>query len=216
MDQLGCQVDRAASTRIIIADGATKTSISEIDNFPFEVNNIVTPIKVLVMEATQYQNTQELQLTYQGRHICVPVTCGHFKTPPREKLLIKLEKEKEKPTWEAYQLPPILVWDDNNNGKEEQGKEPICETTIDAGTNDKDHYKLPPVLSWDDNPKGKQRKELTWETNNLTWTDNEQEKASSWEWNKDKGKGKEKEEGTLPTTNSYNSYTHHTSQQSNY
>ncbi|KAG9287824.1 hypothetical protein G9A89_017419 [Geosiphon pyriformis] len=81
MEQLGRRVDRAASARIITANGATKTPIGEIDDFPFEVNGIVTPIKVLVMEATQYQalvgnnwlskvnamldwNTQELQLTY--------------------------------------------------------------------------------------------------------------------------------------------------------
>ncbi|KAG9290889.1 hypothetical protein G9A89_011039 [Geosiphon pyriformis] len=110
-----------ASARIITADGATKTPISEIDEFPFEVNGIMTFIKVLVMEATQYQalvgndwlskvnatldwNTQELQLTYQGQHIRVLTTCGHFKTPPREKLLIELEEEKKKPTWEAYQV----------------------------------------------------------------------------------------------------------------
>ncbi|KAG9289425.1 hypothetical protein G9A89_007986 [Geosiphon pyriformis] len=132
MDQLGCQVDQAASARIITADGATKTPISKI-------NDIMTPIKVLVIEATQYQtlisndwlfkvnamldwNTQELQLTYQSQYIHVPAMCGHFKTLPREKLLIKLEKAKEKPTWEAYQvsrananhneLPPILSWDD--------------------------------------------------------------------------------------------------------
>ncbi|KAG9303564.1 hypothetical protein G9A89_018460 [Geosiphon pyriformis] len=127
------------------------------------------------MEATQYQ--------------ALPAMCGHFKTSPREKLLIKLEKEKKKPTWEAYQvlwanadhneLPSILAWDDNNNEKEEQGKEPTCETTINAETNDKNHYELPPVLSWDDNPKGKQREELTWKTNDLTWTNNEQEEASS-------------------------------------
>ncbi|KAG9299434.1 hypothetical protein G9A89_009386 [Geosiphon pyriformis] len=55
MDQLGCQVDQAASTRIITADGVTKTPISKIDDFSFEVNDIVTFIKVLVMEATQYQ-----------------------------------------------------------------------------------------------------------------------------------------------------------------
>ncbi|KAG9305305.1 hypothetical protein G9A89_007800 [Geosiphon pyriformis] len=48
-------IDRAASTRIITADGATKTPISKINDFPFEVNGIITPIKVLVMEATQYQ-----------------------------------------------------------------------------------------------------------------------------------------------------------------
>ncbi|KAG9289290.1 hypothetical protein G9A89_007851 [Geosiphon pyriformis] len=121
MDQLGHRVDQAASARIITANGATKTPISKIDNFPFEVNGIVTSIKVLVMEATQYQalvgndwlfkvnatldwNTQELQLTYQGQHIRVLAMYGHFKTLLREKLLIELEEEKEKPTWEAYQV----------------------------------------------------------------------------------------------------------------
>ncbi|KAG9288007.1 hypothetical protein G9A89_017602 [Geosiphon pyriformis] len=55
MDQLGYQVNRAASTRIITANGATKTSIGEIDDFSFKVNGIIVPIKILVMEATQYQ-----------------------------------------------------------------------------------------------------------------------------------------------------------------
>ncbi|KAG9291614.1 hypothetical protein G9A89_022033 [Geosiphon pyriformis] len=83
MNQLGCRVDQAASARIITADEATKTPISKIGNFSFKVNGIMTPIKVLVIEATQYQalvgndwlfkvnatldwNTQELQLTYQN------------------------------------------------------------------------------------------------------------------------------------------------------
>ncbi|KAG9292787.1 hypothetical protein G9A89_006348 [Geosiphon pyriformis] len=159
-----------ASTRIITADGATKTLISEIDDFPFEVNDIMTPIKVLVMEATQYQalvgndwlfkvnamldwNTQELQLTYQGQHICVPAMCGHFKIPPKEKLLIELEEKKEKPTWEAYQVS----WADE------------------------EHNKLPPILPWDDNDNGKekQKEKLTWETNDLTWTNNNESKLTS-------------------------------------
>ncbi|KAG9286354.1 hypothetical protein G9A89_014520 [Geosiphon pyriformis] len=55
IDQLGYQVDHAASTRIITADGVTKTSIGEIDNFPIKVNGITVPIKVLVMKTTQYQ-----------------------------------------------------------------------------------------------------------------------------------------------------------------
>ncbi|KAG9292923.1 hypothetical protein G9A89_016285 [Geosiphon pyriformis] len=55
MDQLDCQVDHAASTRIITADGATKTPIGEINDFSIEVNGIIVPIKVLIMEATQYQ-----------------------------------------------------------------------------------------------------------------------------------------------------------------
>ncbi|KAG9288352.1 hypothetical protein G9A89_021383 [Geosiphon pyriformis] len=55
MDQLGCRVDCTTSTCIITADGATKTPIGKIDDFPFEINSLITPIKVLVMEATQYQ-----------------------------------------------------------------------------------------------------------------------------------------------------------------
>ncbi|KAG9290612.1 hypothetical protein G9A89_011575 [Geosiphon pyriformis] len=54
MDQLGHQVDCAASARIITANGMTKTSIDEIDNFLFEINGIITLIKVLVMETMQY------------------------------------------------------------------------------------------------------------------------------------------------------------------
>ncbi|KAG9304733.1 hypothetical protein G9A89_003907 [Geosiphon pyriformis] len=85
IDQLGCRVDHAASARIITADGVTKTPIGEIDDFPIEVNSLIVPIKVLIMEATQYQalvgnnwlfkinttldwNTQELQLSQNGQH----------------------------------------------------------------------------------------------------------------------------------------------------
>ncbi|KAG9304009.1 hypothetical protein G9A89_005919 [Geosiphon pyriformis] len=55
MNQLGCRVDQTASTKIITADNATKMPIGEINDFPIEVNGIITLIKVLVMEATQYQ-----------------------------------------------------------------------------------------------------------------------------------------------------------------
>ncbi|KAG9305098.1 hypothetical protein G9A89_007738 [Geosiphon pyriformis] len=48
-------IDQAVSTRIITADGTTKTPIGEIDDFPIKVNGIITSIKVLVMEVTQYQ-----------------------------------------------------------------------------------------------------------------------------------------------------------------
>ncbi|KAG9287639.1 hypothetical protein G9A89_023989 [Geosiphon pyriformis] len=76
-------IDCAASARIITTDGATKTSIGEIDDFSIEVNGIIVPIKVLIMEATQYQalvdndwlsktnmlldwNMQELQISQNG------------------------------------------------------------------------------------------------------------------------------------------------------
>ncbi|KAG9288379.1 hypothetical protein G9A89_021410 [Geosiphon pyriformis] len=52
MNQLDHRVDWAASTRIITADGTTKMPIGEIDDFLIEVNGIIIPIKVLVMEAT--------------------------------------------------------------------------------------------------------------------------------------------------------------------
>ncbi|KAG9299188.1 hypothetical protein G9A89_013836 [Geosiphon pyriformis] len=113
IDQLGHQVDQAANARIITADGATKTPIGKIDNLPIEINGITVLIKILVIEATQYQalvgnnwlfkikmtldwNTQELQLSQNRQHTHVPATCGHFKliiTPSA--LLIKFEEKKK-------------------------------------------------------------------------------------------------------------------------
>ncbi|KAG9300758.1 hypothetical protein G9A89_023556 [Geosiphon pyriformis] len=68
--------------------------------------------------------------------------------PPRKKLWIELEEEKEKPIWEAYQV----LWANE------------------------EHNELPPILSWDNNnkKKGKQKEELTWETDDLTWIDNDE------------------------------------------
>ncbi|KAG9285493.1 hypothetical protein G9A89_021824 [Geosiphon pyriformis] len=54
MNQLGHRVDRAASVKIITTNGATKTPIGKINDFPIKVNGIIISIKVLVMEATQY------------------------------------------------------------------------------------------------------------------------------------------------------------------
>ncbi|KAG9291867.1 hypothetical protein G9A89_012152 [Geosiphon pyriformis] len=202
------------SARIITANGATKMPIGEIDNFPIEVNSIITPIKVLVMEATQYQalvsndwlsknnaildwTIQELQFSQNGQHTQVPAMCGHFKPNNAYQVLWADVDHNE--------LPPILAWDDDNNEKERQGKKPTSRTTINAWTNNKDHYKLTPILLWDDNPKRKQRKKLTWETNNLIWTNNnEREPTPSWEEkesNKEKGKVKEKK--PLPTNSQY-------------
>ncbi|KAG9304646.1 hypothetical protein G9A89_020210 [Geosiphon pyriformis] len=85
MNQLGCQVDCAASTRIITANGATKTPISEIDDFLFEINSIIAPIKVLVMEAIQYQ----------AQHTCVPAMCSHFWINTTSTPLIEFKEEKK-------------------------------------------------------------------------------------------------------------------------
>ncbi|KAG9297959.1 hypothetical protein G9A89_018787 [Geosiphon pyriformis] len=89
-DQLGCRVDCAVSTKIIMADGATKTPI---------VNGITVPIKVLVIKATQYQ--------------ALVAICDHFKITTMPVPLIELEEEKEKPIWEAYQV----LWTNNKHNK---------------------------------------------------------------------------------------------------
>ncbi|KAG9298979.1 hypothetical protein G9A89_020292 [Geosiphon pyriformis] len=77
-----------------MADEATKTPIGKIDNFFFE-------------------------LSQNSRYTQVPAMYEHFKSSTMPSVpLIKFEKGKEKPTWEAYQvswadsdhneLPPIL------------------------------------------------------------------------------------------------------------
>ncbi|KAG9286399.1 hypothetical protein G9A89_014565 [Geosiphon pyriformis] len=162
MDQLDRQVDRAASARIITANRATKTPIGEIDDFPFEVNGIVTSIKVLVMEATQYQ-----------------ALIGNdwlFKVNATKKLLIELEEEKKKPTWKAYQmswadekhnkLPPILSWDDSNKGKGKQKEELIWETD-DLTWTDNDKSELTSNWEWEEDKENKE-KEKEEETTQIT------------------------------------------------
>ncbi|KAG9294868.1 hypothetical protein G9A89_003208 [Geosiphon pyriformis] len=149
------RIDHATSARIITADRATKTPIGKINDFSIEVNGIIVPIKVLVMEATQYQAlvgnnwlsktntmlnwmTQELVLSQNSQYTQVPATCSHFKATNTTALLIDLEEEKPKPTWEVYQV----LWAD------------------------KEHNKLPPILLWDNNSKGKQKRtEPIWNAN---------------------------------------------------
>ncbi|KAG9293068.1 hypothetical protein G9A89_016430 [Geosiphon pyriformis] len=78
--------------RIITANGVTKISIGEIDNFLFKVNSIITPIKVLVMKATQYQALVD-------NNWLVLAMCRYFKPITMPSVpLIKFKKEKEKPT----------------------------------------------------------------------------------------------------------------------
>ncbi|KAG9285988.1 hypothetical protein G9A89_022664 [Geosiphon pyriformis] len=125
MDQLSCQIDHAVSTCIITADKATKTPIGEIDDLPIEINGIIMSIKVLVMEATQYQAL--LQISQNGQYTQTPAMCSYFKTTNPPALLIKLEKEVSKPFWKAYQVS----WADEN------------------------HNELLPILSWDDQKKKK-------------------------------------------------------------
>ncbi|KAG9288396.1 hypothetical protein G9A89_021427 [Geosiphon pyriformis] len=88
-------VDRPAQTVIVTADGMKKTPVREIDNFSFTIDGITIPVKVLVMDAPQYQalvgndwllktnanldwETQELKILYQKQYTIVPATCDTF------------------------------------------------------------------------------------------------------------------------------------------
>ncbi|KAG9288761.1 hypothetical protein G9A89_023058 [Geosiphon pyriformis] len=122
VNQLGFKVDRAATSQIITADGSTKLPYGEIDSFPFEINGIVIPTKVLVMDTTQYQalvgndwltkanatlnwTTQELLINYNGHQAKIPATCGHFQKPSaNQRPTFKFEKNSALPAIETYQL----------------------------------------------------------------------------------------------------------------
>ncbi|KAG9288480.1 hypothetical protein G9A89_015686 [Geosiphon pyriformis] len=85
IQQLKRNVDRPAQIVIVTADGMKKTPVGEIDNFLFTLDGITISVKVLVMDAPQYQalvgndwlqkananlnwETQELTISYQGQH----------------------------------------------------------------------------------------------------------------------------------------------------
>ncbi|KAG9291077.1 hypothetical protein G9A89_012949 [Geosiphon pyriformis] len=55
IQQLKQNVDRPAQTVIVTVDGMKKTLVGEIDDFSFSINRITIPVKVLVMNAPQYQ-----------------------------------------------------------------------------------------------------------------------------------------------------------------
>ncbi|KAG9304422.1 hypothetical protein G9A89_019984 [Geosiphon pyriformis] len=112
IQQLQRTVDRPAQTVIVTADGMKKTPVGEIDNFSFTINGITISVKVLVIDAPQYQalvgnnwlfkantnldwETQELKISYQGQYTIVPVTCE--KAP-----VFEFEEEKEMPLTEIY------------------------------------------------------------------------------------------------------------------
>ncbi|KAG9291743.1 hypothetical protein G9A89_012028 [Geosiphon pyriformis] len=98
MQQLKRNINRPAQTVIVTADGMKKTSVGEIDDFPFSIDGITIPVKVLVMDAPQYQalvrndwllkananlnwKTQELKISYQGQYTIdnTPcLTCGEI------------------------------------------------------------------------------------------------------------------------------------------
>ncbi|KAG9284348.1 hypothetical protein G9A89_023605 [Geosiphon pyriformis] len=119
MQQLKKNVNRPAQTVIITADGMKKTPVGEIDNFLFTLDGIIIPVKVLIMDAAQYQalvgndwlqkananlnwETQELTIFYQEQHARVPATCGTFNKCSKKAPAFEFEPEKEKPLIETF------------------------------------------------------------------------------------------------------------------
>ncbi|KAG9302447.1 hypothetical protein G9A89_006411 [Geosiphon pyriformis] len=89
MQQLKRNVDRPAQTVIITVNGIKKTLVGEIDNFPFTLDGITIPVKVLIMNAPQYQ-------------ALVPATCDTFNKRSEKAPAFEFEPEKEKPFIETF------------------------------------------------------------------------------------------------------------------
>ncbi|KAG9291669.1 hypothetical protein G9A89_022088 [Geosiphon pyriformis] len=106
-------------TVIVTADGMKKTSVGKIDNFPFTLDGITIPVKVLVMDAPQYQalvgndwlqkananlnwETQKLTISYQEQHARVPAICGTFNKRSEKVPAFEFELEEEKPLIETF------------------------------------------------------------------------------------------------------------------
>ncbi|KAG9291607.1 hypothetical protein G9A89_022026 [Geosiphon pyriformis] len=119
MQQLKRNIDRPAQTVIVTADGIKKTPVRKIDDFPFSIDGITIPVKVLVMDAPQYQaligndwllkananlnwKTQELKISYQGQYTIVPATCGTFNKRSEKAPIFEFEEEKEMPLTKTY------------------------------------------------------------------------------------------------------------------
>ncbi|KAG9304629.1 hypothetical protein G9A89_020193 [Geosiphon pyriformis] len=119
MQQLKQNVDRPAQTVIVTADSMKKTSVGEIDDFPFLIDGITIPVKVFVMDAFQYQalvrndwllkananlnwETQELKISYQRQYTIVLATCDIFNKRSEKAPIFEFEEEKKMPLTETY------------------------------------------------------------------------------------------------------------------
>ncbi|KAG9306878.1 hypothetical protein G9A89_002547 [Geosiphon pyriformis] len=119
MQQLKRNVDQPAQTIIVTTDGMKKTPVREIDNFSFTIDGITIPVKVLVMDAPQYQalvknnwlqkananlnwETQELTIPYQKQHARVPAICDTFNKHSEKAPAFEFEPEEEKPIIKTF------------------------------------------------------------------------------------------------------------------
>ncbi|KAG9299106.1 hypothetical protein G9A89_020419 [Geosiphon pyriformis] len=128
MQQLQKTVDRPAQTVIVIADGIKKTPVGEINNFLFTIDGITILVKVLVMDALQYQvlignnwlfkantnldwKTQELKISYQEQYTRVPATCGIFNKKSEKAPVFEFKEEKKLPVTETFMtLESLSNW----------------------------------------------------------------------------------------------------------
>ncbi|KAG9285280.1 hypothetical protein G9A89_001414 [Geosiphon pyriformis] len=135
MQQLKRNVDQPAQTVIVTADGMKKTPVGEIDNFLFTLNGITIPVKVLVMDAPQYQafvgndwlqkananlnwETQELTISYQGQHTRIPAICGIFNKRSEKALTFEFEPKEKKPIIKTFMaLGSTSNWADETEQK---------------------------------------------------------------------------------------------------
>ncbi|KAG9284415.1 hypothetical protein G9A89_023672 [Geosiphon pyriformis] len=162
INQLGFKVDRAATSQIITADGSTKLPYDEIDSFPFEINGIVIPTKVLVMDTTQYQalvgndwltkanatldwTTQELLINYNGHQAKIPAICGHFQKPSaNQRPTFEFEENPALPAIETYQLswaddqrtglPAVPTWTSEERSEWNQLECSVCKKKLSSMT----------------------------------------------------------------------------------
>ncbi|KAG9289364.1 hypothetical protein G9A89_007925 [Geosiphon pyriformis] len=138
-------------------DRVTKTPIGKIDNFSIEINGITIPIKVFVMDVTQYQalvgndwltktnailnwTTQELQLSQNSQHMRVPATCGYFKPSRKGKKtnIGDISSLTDNLTWtdnDKNELTPNWEWKEENNKEKRKEKEEKTTTTNTTSSN---------------------------------------------------------------------------------
>ncbi|KAG9298350.1 hypothetical protein G9A89_002838 [Geosiphon pyriformis] len=105
-----------------------ETPVGEIDNFLFTLDGITISVKVLVINAPQYQaligndwlqeananlnwETQELTISYQGQHAQVSAICGTFNKCSEKAPAFEFEPEEKKPIIETFMaLGSVSNW----------------------------------------------------------------------------------------------------------
>ncbi|KAG9295272.1 hypothetical protein G9A89_004167 [Geosiphon pyriformis] len=116
IQQLKRNVDRPAQTVIVTADGMKKTPVGEIDNFLFTLDGITIPVKVLVIDAPQYQALTGKPKNYKSltkNNARVLATCGTFNKCSEKAPAFEFEPEEEKQTIETFMaLGSISNWAD--------------------------------------------------------------------------------------------------------